>query len=332
MGIQKKFALLAGVAGVILALIAVTGYYLSYRMLSDSVQSELSAGMETRSTALDGWLEGKEQLAVAAANLMAKTDDGTKSPEELRALLSMSGEDTSQVSDLIVGNANGQIVGYHAGDLSAKLHPTEMRFYNEPKEAGGVVYMDTYVDKVTGKLVVTIAAPYYRADGSYGGAIDEDIFLDILQDEVKQLKYRGQGAGIIVDRAGVVMAAEDESLVGKNVTDVPGLAEHWDAMSTDGSGYFSLQQGGASRSGVRCIRNAFRSYRCRNSKVNWLRTTAWSPPRLRAISRLRRALRYSSAIASASLPMPMERVGHTSPTLISRMASRMENFSSTKWS
>ena len=29
---------------------------------------------------------------------------------------------------------------------------------------------------------------------------------------------------------------------------------------------------------------------------------------------------------------PMERVGHTSPTLISRMASRMENFSSTKWS
>ena len=60
MGIQKKFALLAGVAGVILALIAVTGYYLSYRMLSDSVQSELSAGMETRSTALDGWLEGKE--------------------------------------------------------------------------------------------------------------------------------------------------------------------------------------------------------------------------------------------------------------------------------
>ena len=33
--------------------------------------------------------------------------------------------------------------------------------------------------------------------------------------------------------------------------------------------YF-LQQGGASRSGVRCIRNAFRSYRCRNSKVNWL--------------------------------------------------------------
>ena len=84
MGIQKKFALLAGVAGVILALIAVTGYYLSYRMLSDSVQNELSAGMETRSTALDGWLEGKEQLAVAAANLMAKTDDGTKSPEELR--------------------------------------------------------------------------------------------------------------------------------------------------------------------------------------------------------------------------------------------------------
>ena len=33
--------------------------------------------------------------------------------------------------------------------------------------------------------------------------------------------------------------------------------------------YF-LQQGGASRSGVRCTRNAFRSYRCRNSKVNWL--------------------------------------------------------------
>ena len=244
MGIKRKFTFLAAVAGIIMALVSITGYYLSYRNLSASVEGEIAANMEARAATIDGWLGAKEQLAVAAANLMAREDDGTKSPEELRALLSMSGEDTSQVSDLIVGNSNGQIVGYHSGDLSAKLKPTEMRFYNEPKAAGGVVYMDTYVDKVTGKLVVTIAAPYKRADGSYGGAIDEDIFLDILSDEVKNIKYRGQGTGIIIDQAGVIMASDDKDLVGKNVTDASGLGEHWQDITASGSGHFSLKQNG----------------------------------------------------------------------------------------
>lgn len=74
MGIQKKFALLAGVAGVILALIAVTGYYLSYRMLSDSVQSELSAGMETRSTA-PRWL-ARGQGAAGSRRCEPHGEDG----------------------------------------------------------------------------------------------------------------------------------------------------------------------------------------------------------------------------------------------------------------
>lgn len=244
MGLRKKFILLAGIAGIIMAIVSIAGYFLSYRNLSNSVEAELAATMNARVQSIDGWLGAREDLAVSAANLMAKQDDGTKSVEQLRGLLSMAGEDTSQVSDLIVGNSNKQIVGYHSGDLSAKLDPTNMRFYNEPKAANGVVYMDTYVDKITGKLVMTIAAPYYRADGSYGGAIDEDIFLDTMQDEAKALKYHNQGEGYIIDTAGAVMAADNADLIGKSVTDIPGLSNQWEAMQQNDTGYFQLKQDG----------------------------------------------------------------------------------------
>ena len=35
--------------------------------------------------------------------------------------------------------------------------------YNLPKASGQVEFMDTYVDRITGKLVVSIAAPYHNA-------------------------------------------------------------------------------------------------------------------------------------------------------------------------
>ena len=81
--------------------------------------------------------------------------------------------------------------------------------YNLPKDSGQVEFMDTYVDRITGKLVVSIAAPYHNAAGAYRGAVCEDIFLDILGEEVKELKFQGEGTGDIFDNAGNIIATED---------------------------------------------------------------------------------------------------------------------------
>ena len=244
MGIKQKFFALAGVVGLIMAIVSIVGYSLAYSQLSASTESDITATMTASANKLDGWLEGKKQVALTTTNLLSKAATADSSVEELRKLLSTTGDDINEVSDITIGTADGKIVSYHAGNLAPKLSPYTMRFYNETKASGTYEFMDTYVDKITGKLVVSVAAPYKNADGSFGGAICEDIFLDVLQDEVKELKYDGQGTGYIIDNAGVVMASEDSESVGKNVSDLPVFADNFTQMTQKGTGYLQLKQNG----------------------------------------------------------------------------------------
>ncbi len=109
--------------------------YFASTNLEQAVSGEITASMNDSADKIDGWIGEKKQIAVSAANVMAKEDDGTKSLEELRRYLAIAGEDTNEVSDLIVGNRDEQIVGYRAGDLTAKMKPTELRFYKESRQA-----------------------------------------------------------------------------------------------------------------------------------------------------------------------------------------------------
>ena len=244
MGIRQRFFALAGVAGVIMAIVSGVGYYLASTHLSSSVEREITDTMQGTANKLDGWLAAKKQVAVSAADLMAKQDDGTKSPEQLRSLLAVAGEDVNAVSDLIVGNSDGTIVGYRAGNLAPKLNPVTMRFYNLPKASGQVEFMDTYVDRITGKLVVSIAAPYRSASGEYRGAICEDIFLDVLSDVVKELKYQGEGTGYILDNNGNVIATEDSEALNKNAADLPGFQQEYERMTQQAAGFAKVEKDG----------------------------------------------------------------------------------------
>ena len=251
--IREKFFVLAGVVGLILAVVSGIGYYFASTNLEQAVSGEITASMNDTADKLDGWLGQKKQIAVSAANVMAKEDDGTKSLEDLRRLLAIAGEDTNEVSDLIVGNRDEQIVGYRAGDLTAKMKPTELRFYKEPQASGQVEFMDTYVDfmdtyvdKITGKLVVSIAAPYKDASGAYRGAICEDIFLDILQSEAQAMKYHGEGTGYIIDNTGKIIATEDSEVNGQQASDVPAFAKAYDQMTKQPQGFLRVEKDGAS--------------------------------------------------------------------------------------
>ena len=244
--IREKFFVLAGVVGLILAVVSGIGYYFASTNLEQAVSGEITASMNDTADKLDGWLGQKKQIAVSAANVMAKEDDGTKSLEDLRRLLAIAGEDTNEVSDLIVGNRDEQIVGYRAGDLTAKMKPTELRFYKEPQASGQVEFMDTYVDKITGKLVVSIAAPYKDASGAYRGAICEDIFLDILQSEAQAMKYHGEGTGYIIDNTGKIIATEDSETNGQQASDVPAFAKAYDQMTKQPQGFLRVEKDGAS--------------------------------------------------------------------------------------
>lgn len=72
MGIRQKFYVLAGVIGVLLAVISVIGFYTADKNLEQAVEQELSATVGQASHKMNGWLLQKGSSAQYAADLMTE--------------------------------------------------------------------------------------------------------------------------------------------------------------------------------------------------------------------------------------------------------------------
>lgn len=131
---------------------------------------------------------------------------------------------------------DGHVVSYPSGDLTGKLIPSERGWYKDVKAQGKTIYTEPYVDKITNKLCVSIAVPYYKKDGAFGGAICEDISLESLDQYVEKLSYKGEGMGSIITSQGKVIASKDPALQEKDVKDIAGLGDQFTDMVKNGAG------------------------------------------------------------------------------------------------
>ena len=80
----------------------------------------------------------------------------------------------------------------------------------------------------------------YDENGKFAGAICEDIELGTLETAVGNLKYHGEGKGLLISPKGNIIASTDEDENMKPVSDNAALAAHFDEMVQKGEGYFSL--------------------------------------------------------------------------------------------
>ncbi|MDY3297019.1 methyl-accepting chemotaxis protein [Selenomonas sp.] len=143
-----------------------------------------------------------------------------------------------------IGREDGRVVSYPSGDLTGKLIPQERGWYKDAKAQGKTLYTDPYVDKITNKLCVSIAVPYYKKDGAFGGAVCEDISLESLDGYVEKLDYKGAGMGTILTADGKVVASKDTELQDKDAKDIPCLSDKFSEMVTKGSSMFTQDMNG----------------------------------------------------------------------------------------
>ena len=238
MKIRQKFFVLAGMVGVIMAIMSCVGYYVAYSNLSQSVEGELSATVGAEAQGLDGWIHGKSNYAVAAAEVMPTV--GNKGDiANMQSLLKMVASD-KEIVGLVNATETGTFVSAKK-DNTGKVNPQERGWYKQAKAANGKLsFTEVYKDSTNGKLVVTAAMPYEDGTGKFAGAICEDIELGTLEEAVANLKYHGEGKGLLISPKGNIIASTDESENMKPVSDNAALAAHFDEMVQKGEGYFSL--------------------------------------------------------------------------------------------
>ena len=90
----------------------------------------------------------------------------------------------------------------------------ERPWYRAAKRAGEVVFTKPYVDWVTGKAVLTVAAPVYHK-GRLMGVIAMDTFMDQVVQTVEELRIGEESFAYVMDENGLFMTHPAAASVGR---------------------------------------------------------------------------------------------------------------------
>lgn len=242
MGIKQKFIVLAGIVGIILIVVSATGYYNAYDNLSESVNGEIMANVNTERELVDGWLKEKANAVTAQANLMTDVEKSYLDfdNEEMKSLLGVASSD-KDYQEMTRGDEDGMFLPYNSPDETGKTDPRKRPWYAQARDAGKTVYTEVYTSKSTGDLVVSAVAPFYGENKQFRGAICGDITLNVLKEQVQKIKYREQGIGYIIEKTGKLLATSGKEQPMSEAKEIKGVGEKLDSMFQNGNGYFTYE-------------------------------------------------------------------------------------------
>lgn len=237
MGLKQKFMALSGLMGLLLAIVSVVGYFMASSALRESVDSELRTTISNVANELNGWLLEKKAFGVATTNHMTSLN-GNKEIMQTKETLGTTVSD-KEILEMTAGTEDGWFFGFNSGDNTGKKDPRERPWYKDAKAKDKPVFTEAYIDTNTKKLVVSVAAPI-KANGQFVGATCVDIGLDVLTEQVNAMKYHGEGAGIITEASGNILATSGAGEPMKNFKEISGLGSHFEEMLKNKEGYFEV--------------------------------------------------------------------------------------------
>ena len=243
MSIKQKFFMLSGIAGAIMAIVSIVGYFTAATALESTVEEEIIAEIGRQSSQANDWLNAKGQVMIAGAAVLKQIPAEDTALAKRREMASQIMDD-NEVLDTTHAMEDGFAIACHDGDLTGVAEWTKRPWYTDAKKAGHIIYTDPYKDETSGGLVVTIAVPYDRA-GSIGGVLSEDVKMDTLVEQAKEIKFRGQGKGMFINPdSNIIIASADENENLTSMNDNPILKAHAAEIKSNEKGFFVSSEGG----------------------------------------------------------------------------------------
>lgn len=194
MKLRQKFMTLALMMGMAVAVVCVISYFFASNELANSVDSELRETVAKESVQLNGWLETKKAFGESTSNVLTSLN-GDMSLLKTQKILGTVTSD-KEILDMAFALEDKYIACYYAGDITGKLDPTTRAWFNNARDLDKAFFTAPYVDVNTKAYIVSIGVPV-KTNGKFIGATCLDLSLDTLTEQVNQMKYHGEGAGII---------------------------------------------------------------------------------------------------------------------------------------
>ena len=246
MGVRQKFFALSGLAGLIMAIVSIVGYFTASEAVENTTEKQIVAVITSASSEAEGWLLQKAQYGEATARMLSSfsaQDEAIVRRKEMTATY----KGDKDIIDITHATDSGYCVSFAEGDITKDAEWTKRDWFVDAKKAGKLIFTDPYRDSATNKLCITAAVPYAR-QGSMGGVICEDLDMTAIGELVKKLKYDGEGKGMILNPAtGVIVASADDQETLKKISENAVLKDHIGEMAQKKKGYFLSVAGGQER-------------------------------------------------------------------------------------
>jgi methyl-accepting chemotaxis protein len=186
-------------------------YCVSRTFTRNSIAQSLTSLLTAHDAGVAEWVSSKMQMIMSLEDACARDDDPTSS---LRQVAAAGG-----FTNVYVGLANKTAHFADATGVPKDFDPTGRPWYREAAEAGRPVVLRPYLDMGTGKLVVSFAAPILR-NGNLVGVVSGDIAMDSVVSNVTSVRPTPNSFGLLVDRAGTIVAYADQRLTQKPMTEI----------------------------------------------------------------------------------------------------------------
>ncbi|EFC91478.1 methyl-accepting chemotaxis sensory transducer with Cache sensor [Dethiosulfovibrio peptidovorans DSM 11002] len=216
MSIKGKFVSM--VAAVLVIIVAMTGitYFRSQSILENQV---IKTGEETVKTAVLTVEENFGKLLAILKNASvaiqrAWDEEGLQEAETLEdlmaSLLAQNGE--FGVQDIYFGlEKNGKLPIGSRAKMAEDYDARKRSWYIDAiKKGSDMIVTEPYIDLITNKAVISAAMTVKDGKGKTLGVVGVDISMNALVDFVGKLKLLGEGHGLLLSKAGMIIAGPVE--------------------------------------------------------------------------------------------------------------------------
>ncbi len=198
--------------------------------------------LSAASAQLENYLEtSKSSLWVTADTVDHMVRSGISTQSILDYLIEET-EHQKQYFDVNITGLYGYVNGEYLDGLSwvppENYDPTRRDWYTEAIAAKGeIVIVSPYVDAQTDAVIISICR--MLSDGK--NVLSVDLQMDHIQEIVSSLQIQGKGYGFVVDRDGMLIAHQDETLKGHYLTEDEELLPLLDGILETQDGIFEME-------------------------------------------------------------------------------------------
>ncbi|WP_435929893.1 methyl-accepting chemotaxis protein [Dryocola sp. BD613] len=185
-------------------------YSITYSANTASINSALTSLTASHTAAVNQWIENK---AAQINSLKPHVTDADPVPLLLHT--SASGN----FINTYIGYADKRMIASDQAGIPEGYDPTSRSWYIQASQVKKLMITNPYVDVITNKLVVTVAAP--RIDnGQLLGVVGGDVDIAEVIDSVRAIRPTPDSFGMLMDADGTIIGHPDAALTLKPISDI----------------------------------------------------------------------------------------------------------------